>query len=166
MIHNHPPSSPSLSSWTDAYPLLSISLFFFFLFFTYYYHHFYFVTWNVSCSSRSGFKLSYHVSISFHLYTLTSLPTTGNTFPNFGLLADQLLVLQLQMQAPLDIYSTDGHQQPSDEPRDLTWPDLVPVNPQGVDLWSLDYVSNPLLDQLVCSICQCVLVDPYSTKCG
>lgn len=45
------------------------------------------------------------------------------------------------------------------------WDPLEPVDVK-LDLWNLDYLPSPLIDQLTCSICQCVFVEPYSTKCG
>lgn len=37
---------------------------------------------------------------------------------------------------------------------------------EDVDYWGLEYLPNPLLEQLICPICQTVLVDACSTKCG
>lgn len=37
---------------------------------------------------------------------------------------------------------------------------------EQVDYWALEYLQNPLLEQLICPICQTVLVDACSTKCG
>lgn len=45
------------------------------------------------------------------------------------------------------------------------WDPLEPADIK-LDLWNLDYLPSPLIDQLTCSICQCVFVEPYSTKCG
>lgn len=69
----------------------------------------------------------------------------------------------ISLQQPLE-----GSTQPTQSRRSLeggVWPDLIPVKSE-VDLWNLEYIQSPLLEQLGCSVCQCVLVDPYSTKCG
>lgn len=47
----------------------------------------------------------------------------------------------------------------------VKWPELVYMD-DVLDLWTLEYVESSLNDKLTCSICQCIFVEPYSTKCG
>lgn len=50
-------------------------------------------------------------------------------------------------------------------PTNSIWPDLIYLD-DPIDPWAFEYVPTPLIDQLTCSICQCIFVEPFSTKCG